>query len=522
LLSGTISPFGVLIKKVRFAEYRLHQARIHQEQEDTMQFVKRTPYKPGSHFQPVLPLVPIEISKSEKLDKTKIITFELKVRAGAAAAPGQTYKMSVFKFEQGTPQEWMDTLSRMREIWRQNTVNGPHDRAATVTAILLGDSLTAFETALEEIRVDPNPINVAPVALTTEHVETALRAVTTVVFPFRALEVQKQWMLRSMKKPYDLTTRNTAAAMSKLNNYLPHFPNATQASKFSDSELIGLLEWSLPHKWRKEMDLRGYIPSLGTKEELISHCERIERNEIPIDDREKHNNNNNKKDTKNKFAKFSNNKKKDDGEKVPTKDGFFCTKCGNNPTHNTDRCYILKNLARKQEQANGKGAAQARPFSKRTFRKEINAITRKAGKNDGLAIMAAALKREQGKLAKTTSKKQVKAAAKKKIDSSESDSDSDESVHNLEKPIPRKSIYKATKKPKKILYDLMDEDSSDTDEEIKKPTKKVKTETDTDSSNETIDKIIMASQDAEERAFLKAIQKEEQEQRTAKELNSDN
>ena len=129
-------------------------------------------------------------------------------------------------------------------------------------------------------------------------------------------------------------------------------------------------------------------------------------------------------------------------------------------------------------------------------------MARRAGKNDGLAVIASALKREQGKLAKRSSKKHVKAtAAKKKAESSESGSDSDESVHILDRPIPRKSILKATKKPKKILYDLMDEDSSDTDEEMDN---------------------IITSQDAEERAFLKAIQKEEEEQRTAKEVNSDN
>jgi hypothetical protein len=432
-----------------------------------MQFVKKTPYKPSSHFQPVLPLVPIELQKTDK-DKTKFITFELKVRAGAVAGAGNTYKMSVGKFEQGSPQEWMDAMTKLREIWKQNSVNGPHDRAATVAAVLQGDSLTAFETALEDARVDPDPGNPAPIAMTTEHIEIALRAVTTITFPFRALEVQKQWMLRSMKKPYDLTTRNTAAALSKLNNYLPYFPTGTATSKFSEPELIGLLEWSLPNSWRKQMDLRGFIPSLGTKEELIAHCERIERNEIPTNDREKKNNNNNKNNKKIKFAKFENNNKKNGGENVPTKDGsFHCSRCGNNATHNTDRCYILKNLARKEGQANGNGKAHAKPYSKRTFRKEVNAMARRAGKNDGLAVIASALKREQGKHAKRSSKKHATAAAKKKAESSESDSDSDESVHILEKPIPRKSIFKAAKKAQEKKKDIFKElkEAPDSDED---------------------------------------------------------
>ena len=94
-------------------------------------------------------------------------------------------------------------------------------------------------------------------------------------------------------------------------------------------------------------------------------------------------------------------------------------------------------------------------------------MARRAGKNNGLADIASALKREQGKHAKRTSKKHATAAAKKKTESSDSDSDSDESVHVLEKPIPRKSIFRAAMKAqikkKSIFEELMDMDSTDED-----------------------------------------------------------
>ena len=47
----------------------------------------------------------------------------------------------------------MEVLAGLKEIWRQNLVNSSTDRAATVAAIIRGDSLTAFETALEDARV---------------------------------------------------------------------------------------------------------------------------------------------------------------------------------------------------------------------------------------------------------------------------------------------------------------------------------------------------------------------------------
>jgi hypothetical protein len=76
-------------------------------------------------------------------------------------------------------------------------------------------------------------------------------------------------------------------------------------------------------------------------------------------------------------------------------------------------------------------------------------MARRAGKNDGLKIVATALKREQNKLAKQAKPAPKKPAAsatirRTKSDSS-SESDTDESMHNLEAPIPRKKAKKTSK-----------------------------------------------------------------------------
>jgi hypothetical protein len=57
-------------------------------------------------------------------------------------------------------------------------------------------------------------------------------------------------MNRKMFKLLKLTTRQMAASINRLNNALPFFPTATEASKVSEIDLIGLLEWSLPATWR--------------------------------------------------------------------------------------------------------------------------------------------------------------------------------------------------------------------------------------------------------------------------------
>jgi hypothetical protein len=108
-----------------------------------------------STLQPVLPLLP-EVLLTKDQDKSKFINFELKSRAGQPAG-STTYKKFVGVFEEGSPQQWINLIRDLEEIWTQNSVNGPSDRTSTIRALLKGESLTAFETALEDVRVDPDP-----------------------------------------------------------------------------------------------------------------------------------------------------------------------------------------------------------------------------------------------------------------------------------------------------------------------------------------------------------------------------
>jgi hypothetical protein len=223
-----------------------------------------------SKLQPVLPLLP-EVLPTKDQDMLKFINFELKSRAGQPAG-STTYKKFVRVFEEGSPQQWIDLIQDLEEIWTQNSVNGPSDRTSTIRALLKGKSLTAFETALEDVRVDPDPNANTLQALTIKHIGRTMDQVSNAVFPLRALEIQKLWMVRGMKKPYNLSTRKTAAAITKINNCLPVFPLGLPASKFTDQEVVGLLKWSLPSTWRKKFDLDGYVPTLGTKAKLILEC----------------------------------------------------------------------------------------------------------------------------------------------------------------------------------------------------------------------------------------------------------
>ena len=117
-------------------------------------------------------------------------------------------------------------LHDVKDIWRQNVVTRPADQAGVVTAILRGDTLTNFETALDQSRRQPDVVGLdgeeeelAP--LSSEHINFALDEVAKSVFPYRALENQKLWMTKSMFKPRSMTIRDTAVQIAWLNNSLP-------------------------------------------------------------------------------------------------------------------------------------------------------------------------------------------------------------------------------------------------------------------------------------------------------------
>jgi len=165
--------------------------------------------KTASTLTPVLPLVPVKLPTVEE-DKGKYLVFELKTRVGQPN-DSTKYKKYVRKFEEGTPQQWIDLLRDLEEIWTQNSMTGATDRTSTVRALVRGESGVSFETALQDARTDEQGV---VQTITVEHVQTALKAVTASVFPHRALEVQKLWMNRKMFKPFNLNARQTAAAIN--------------------------------------------------------------------------------------------------------------------------------------------------------------------------------------------------------------------------------------------------------------------------------------------------------------------
>jgi hypothetical protein len=110
-------------------------------------------------------------------------------------------------------------------------------------------------------------------------IDDALISVTKNIFPHRALEIQKIWMCRQIRKPKDMHVRKLVSIITKMNNSLTRFPEADDDDKFEQSELLEIIEWYLPYEWRAKFDLDRYISSDYDKARLIAEAEAIKRSE---------------------------------------------------------------------------------------------------------------------------------------------------------------------------------------------------------------------------------------------------
>ena len=308
----------------------------------------------SSLFAPCLPLENLEFDDHK--DPTSLVTFNLKVVKDTKGVAAAVYKKVVCRFDEGTPYKWIKVLEGLEEIWRQNSVDKATDRLATIRTILRGEALSSFEDGLSDSR----GANAEDEAVDNEDLEKALAAVSLAIFPFRALEVQQVWMKRHMRKPKGMGTRSWASSLNRINSCLERFPGATPEDKFKESELVELMEWSIPVEWRKQFDKLSYIASLGTKATFIAHCEVQERHEGTTVKKP----NGSEKQIPKKAAKSA---KKRDGKQATG--AYYCTEHGKNPTHSTSDCFTIKNRAVK-----GNSVSASKPFTGKKFRKEIHSL----------------------------------------------------------------------------------------------------------------------------------------------------
>ena len=389
-------------------ERRKKEEEEEKEYQEAMKMMENSIPKKGIQLVPCIPLQDNEVVD---VDKTSLVTFQLKIRP--TGANDSTYKKTVRRFSEGSPNTWIQTIEDIREIWKQNRVQGGSDRAATVRTILRDDALAVFEAAMEVPEPEgENPVAV-PVGVTADRVELALKAVSESVFPHRALENQKLWMRRHMKKPAGMSYRILQSKVLKMNRSLELFPDATAKSKFTSAELLEILEFSLPASWRAKFDLDSYVPTKHDRKRLLLECEAIERNE-KID--QVTNKTNGKGKEKKKESKQQ-QKEKPKG----TKSLKFCSEHGLNSSHDSSKCWSLHPKLKPSK------------FAKKDEKgKEMNAMLENTSKEELFELFL----QSQASKGKTKGVKTKAVKAKKRKVATDSES-SDDSIQLMDdSPLP--------------------------------------------------------------------------------------
>ena len=121
------------------------------------------------------------------------------------------------------PTRQMDVTTGLLEIWKQHTEDGPTNRATTSGTRPNGESRMAFESALEARHDLGQKEDEEKELLETflEHIKPLVFPVENIVFPFHAMEMQRQWMAQYLRTPSDLPRKRMATALRRSNNYLP-------------------------------------------------------------------------------------------------------------------------------------------------------------------------------------------------------------------------------------------------------------------------------------------------------------
>ena len=164
---------------------------------------------------------------------------------------------------------------------------GPQQYAC-IRRLLDGNSLAVFEVSAAKLG--------NPIALNAEALIKDLR---DQLFPQRALQQQKRYMRRSLRKLRNMSIRVYVNRVLELNDQLASYPGTgdnTDGTKLPEYKILDLLESGIPNTWQKAMLLQDFDPQVHTVNDFVQFCERLETMEsedkLP---REKHTNNNAKR-----------------------------------------------------------------------------------------------------------------------------------------------------------------------------------------------------------------------------------
>ena len=356
--------------------------------------------------KPILTLVPED---DEVLDTTKVATFKLRTVPADVNSAKYSFSMPVIDGTCSVRQA-INWYNKSQKLFRGLglTDNDAKDNLikelvkdaplAAYTATITSQRSLAWANARDtagnavirggyaddaayQAAVDTARAAVTQPALTDLMIDTGLGSVIESVCPYKALEKQKRYMRRFMRKPADMLTRTYVNHIIRMNNEeIPCLPPFNAGQGLSDDEITDIVLYGVPKSWTHKMDEHDFDPLAHSLEELVSFCERLESAEQLERGAAEHKQpSSGKKSSSKKFKSSRNNS--DSGS------GKWCH-YHETDTHDTSECETLKRIKAREKSGNSSSgpsknktwkrkADDAKSYSK----KELSAIGKKAAKN---------------------------------------------------------------------------------------------------------------------------------------------
>ena len=190
------------------------------------------------------PAITLNRTKKVKHDASDLIKFECRrmvddVDEGTEAPTGPKYSISIAKFGGGSPEELLEFLKMVFEVFAGQAIDIARDRHNLMQQVLKGDALAAFNNKSEELGVMSIP-----------NFHKCIRHLKEHIFPTQALSYQKRYMRNAFKLPPNWSIKRYVARIVEINNYLPDFPPFEASQKLPDDEILEIVKYGVPIKWQ--------------------------------------------------------------------------------------------------------------------------------------------------------------------------------------------------------------------------------------------------------------------------------
>ncbi len=361
---------------------------------------------------PILPLVPEPV----KYAKEDILTYKLRTDPADAASATYEMRIPVCKADRDL-RSAIIARSNLRKVWIGLALDAdPAGADRIAQQVYKSQALTNYNAGRDlslqhrntvakdnarqqgKIQVAPAGGVGAPALETDDQFEARINGIVTALSmddlnqgclrvigfmtPTRGLARVKRYLRRKCRKPVDMKVKEFFIHLFRINSEeLPFMPPAFSANQaLSEDELIDILLYAFPSSWQTEMQRQGFDPyAMGsTPTQVVNFCERFEAAEELENKGNKVSSKNGKKTSGNKSQKTSSN----------NNGSYYCMHHGQNNTHNTDQCMVLKKMLSSMNEGSSKGKSKNKTWSRKAekaksdTKKELAAFVRKTMRNE--------------------------------------------------------------------------------------------------------------------------------------------